>query len=129
MEVIKKGYRISDTKNLFINCISSCKNAINVEPNGVCSICSCVSERGIKAGHLSENGDIIITKEMEYYGIKNQVTTDREMCLQCKMLPICMGGCSYARYKNKDFCRGQKPNGLSIEDRIKLHYYYDTISN
>lgn len=127
--VIEKGYRISDTKNLFINCINSCKNAINVEPNGVCSVCSCVSETGVKAGYLNENGDIVITKEKEYYGIKNQITTDREMCVKCKMLPICMGGCSYARYKNKDFCRGKKPNGLSIDDRVKLHYYYDTVSN
>lgn len=126
---IEKGYVYGNTSLSFATCSYGCKNSITIEPNGKCSICSCMSEKGLKAGYINELGNIVIEDEGTYLKMRNLLATDREMCLQCKKLPMCMGGCLYARYKNGNkSCVGKGPDGLVLEDKIKLHYLYDLVS-
>lgn len=122
---IEKGYTYEDTRPSIATCSYACKNALTIEPNGQCSICSCMSEFGLKAGYINDNGNLILKNEAEYLKIKNLLATDREMCKKCKKLPLCMGGCSYARYKDNNFCDKNGSEGLSIDQRIILHYLYD----
>lgn len=128
MKAIEKGYIYADTSNSLSNCKYSCKNALTIEPNGECSICSCISESGIKSGYINDSGNLILENEVDYYKIKNLLATDRDMCLNCTNLPMCMGGCAFARYKNPNYCSGKGAGGLTIDEKIKLHYYYDSLS-
>ncbi|MDO4704239.1 radical SAM protein [Tannerella sp.] len=82
-------------------------------------------------GELSETGDIIWNagiNEMMFA----QSNFDNEMCLSCKLLPICTGPCyqNYRDYKegrSKTFCF-QKDNEIDVEMFI-IQYYLTTIKH
>lgn len=122
---IEYGYQYYDTKNSFCNCENVVQNSLTVEPDGKCSICSCIGETGLKIGYLNNDGDLVYTNEGKSLKIKNLLTTSRDMCNECKRLPMCMGGCAYSRYKNENFCSHGGASGLSLDEVIRLHYYYD----
>jgi len=122
---IDKGYIYYNTSNKMVLCEGGAKSSLTIGPNGNISVCSVASENGMKIGRIDKHGNIIIDNKSEYYKFHNTFVTDREMCRKCKQLPMCMGGCRYALYKNDKICNGLRPEGLSLEERIILHYYND----
>mgnify|MGYP000852071854 FL=1 len=80
-------------------------------------------------GELSETGDIIWNSGInEMMFAKSNF--DNEMCLSCKLLPICTGPCyqnyrDYKEGKSKTFCY-QKDNEVNVEAFI-VEYYLETI--
>lgn len=91
----KKIYRFGPIYNacqLYLN------NSYVISPD--LEIESCTSnEKSI--GKISQNGDIIYNDNYKY---KSQYMIPDEKCKECRLLPLCMGGCPYKRSKNLNSC-------------------------
>lgn len=127
---IEKGYRYNNISNgSFRSCEACCRNSFMVEPNGIISPCTIAGENGMHYGELSKDGDINFKNIEIFYKFHNISAFDSEMCKKCIQLPMCMGGCKYSRYENPNICNKNIPDGLSLEEKIKLHYYHDLKHN
>lgn len=66
---------------------------------------SCTSDCKI-IGCINNNGDIVPNEK--YYKKYNAVNYNNEECLTCKVLPMCMGGCSLIKAQGKCGCIPEK---------------------
>ena len=88
-------------------------------------MCKCANELGHPAcsfGKILENGDVELDYEklVSWFNANYDVFTN-EKCLNCKLLPDCLGGCPLYRIKNKERkCRSF--------DMVSLPNYYEEIS-
>lgn len=124
-ESIEKGYPYFNVSNSLVICRECTKNSITVEPDGVISPCSYASEDGCKLGKLSSNGKLEFKDKSTFLKLKNLTIMDNENCKKCIKLPLCMGGCRYARYKDGNYCNQLRPDGMTLDEKIKLQYYND----
>ena len=76
-------------------------------------------------GYLSDNGKIFIERHADFNMLQTLSARDNPKCLQCIELPFCINSCIYARYKDNTKCIGKNGDGLSLEERALLDYYYD----
>lgn len=60
-----------------------------------------------------------------FIDIKNIVASENPICKKCIQLPMCMGGCKYNRYINSLLCSKKSADNMTLEEKIKLHYYSD----
>lgn len=125
---IDKGFKpFQSFSTATCSCEAGFKNSFIIEPNGIVSPCSGGSEDGLQFGELDYSGNIKFKNKGAYYKFKNTSPLNSDKCKKCIQLPMCMGGCLYSRYKNPDICNGLLPDGLSLHDKIRLHYYRDLI--
>ncbi|MGH4124767.1 MAG: insulinase family protein [Clostridium sp.] len=121
---IEKGFKVfRNFSTATCSCEAAFKNSFIIEPNGVVSPCSSASEDGLQFGELDECGNIKFENKEAYFKFKNTSPLNSEKCKNCVQLPMCMGGCTYSRYKNPEIFNGLVPDGLSLHEKIKLHYY------
>ena len=96
----------------FLYCGADYYNNYVILPNGDIAKCGVTME---KFGELNKNGEIIITNQGDYikWMAKDPFTFNKpfEECENCKLFPICMGGCSriYKKF-NKVGCFQYKNN-------------------
>lgn len=122
---IEKGYSYLGTRNNFSICERTFDNMISVLPNGELVSCSEECKRTAAFGKL-ENGAIIINDEAAAFKAENRASiTENERCRNCIELPMCMGGCVQARLKKPNYCAKFVPDGLSVEEKAKLHIFSD----
>jgi len=119
---IIKGFRYDDKLNSLVKCEGGTPNAITIYPNGKLSFCSMAAEEELFYGEL-KNNDVKITNKGLFYKFNNISVFDDSSCIKCKLLPMCMGSCMLARFKDKNKCT--KKRGLSLDEKIKLHYLSD----
>ena len=65
-----------------------------------CSSCECTDE--FEQGYIDESGQIHLN---EHY--RNRINASPfadDECRNCVVLPLCMGGCTYCRLRQKKFC-------------------------
>lgn len=130
IKAIDMGYLFYNTGNSFSNRCDTCKkNSISIEPTGKLAMCSPMAEKGLYYGTLSEDGNIKYSNIDNYVKFQNLSVFDSENCTQCTQLPMCSGGCKYSKYVDKNVCNGNVPDGLTLEQKIKLHYYSDLKNN
>lgn len=122
---IDEGYVYTNKRNSFVQCELCSKNGMVIEPTGRIVPCSPAAEKGLYFGHLGDDGSFILENASLYYKLKTITALDSDGCRECVELPMCMGKCKLSRYVDKDICNSAVPDGLSVEDRIKLHYYSD----
>ncbi len=125
LNAINKGYAFYNTTNSFMTCEVCVKNGITIEPTCEVVPCSMASEKGYTFGKIDEHGNLIMENKNFFYGLKNTTALKSKKCAECIMLPMCMGKCKLSRYLNPDICNMRIPDGLSLEEIIKLHYYSD----
>ncbi|MDF2520950.1 MAG: radical protein [Clostridia bacterium] len=128
-KAMDKGYTSFNKANAYKQCELCSKNGMLIEPNGRIVPCSPAAEKGLYFGHLDDDGRFILEDSSLYYKLKTISALKSEGCKECVELPMCMGKCKLSRYVNKDVCNSAVPDGLSVEERIKLHYYSDVKLN
>ena len=122
---IKLGYQFSERKNLFHACEVCVAHGYIIDSEAKYIICANDDDKHV-LGKIEENGDLNISNISLVYKIKNTSTLKNESCRECKRLPLCIGTCKKARYKNNVGCINKDlPSGLTIEEMAKLDYLYD----
>lgn len=127
-EALEMGYKYPNTSNGFNVCESSYNHMVSILPTGKVVMCSEGYEDEDGFGEIQKDGSIQMTNSDVFNTFKSvSSATDRPMCIRCKELPMCMGGCMKARMKNSYNCARAVPDGLSLEEKIKIHYLNDLI--
>ncbi len=120
-----EGYIYSNKINKLVQCELCSKNGMAIEPTGRIVPCSPCAEKGLSFGYLDDNGKFVLENSALYFKLKTVSALKRERCRECIELPMCMGKCKYSMYVDNEICNSAVPDGLTVEDRIKLHYYSD----
>ena len=69
-------------------------NSFIVGADGSLFFCDTMSDQKQAAGHICEDGELIIEKGMEVWkGSVFEETDTLAACYSCKLFPICLGGC------------------------------------
>lgn len=85
-----------------------------IDPYG--NVCKCWSELGMSEYYIGNIAkDMDLTQRLLQYSLYD-VFSD-EKCSNCKVLPLCMGGCPEKRINNKERCTSYK---YMLEKRIKV---------
>lgn len=128
-EALEQGYHYSGISNNFGVCERTFDNSISILPNGEIVICSEEYKLDKSYGRV-ENGKIIYNDSNTFIRAENRPSiTENERCRKCIELPMCMGGCVKERVNNIDYCAKFVPDGLSVEEKVKLHIKHDWYYN
>lgn len=102
-----------------IGCPFSGDSCYMIEPDLKLCFCTSSDNNGeFLYGLIDENGEENIDMNNYLNRIKYSPFKD-EKCLNCKILPLCMGGCPLKNFLGKEACI---PERYSIEDYVKLLY-------
>ena len=126
---IDKGFNYFNKCNNYCKCEAFMKNSFLVDPSGKIAACSMCAENGFYYGKISDKGELMISKKSEYFKLHSLTVLDNERCKKCVELPMCMGGCTYARYNDNNYCAKTLGDGMNLEQKIKLHYYSDLVQH
>jgi len=126
---VDKGFRYYNTSNTYSKCEGNLKNSFTVQPDCRITPCSICAEKGFYYGKISEKGELRINNKSEYFKFHTRTVFDNERCIKCIDLPMCMGGCACARYKEINFCTKEYTHEINLNDIVKLHYHNDLTHN
>ncbi|WGS64346.1 radical SAM/SPASM domain-containing protein [Marinitoga aeolica] len=111
----EKGFEISSFfKNPLYSCSAGLPNTFTFTPDGKITICTGIDPLNNEnnMGYLDPKGNLIITNKKLYNKLysRNRDVFEFEECRKCNLLPICFGGCAYARKikEKNDFCIPEK---------------------
>lgn len=108
-----------------INCEFDNHNNFLIETNGEIYQCSSSDRQGLfYLGEINSNG-IIKHNKPNFVRKMLREPFDKEKCLECKVLPMCMGGCNYEEQQGMEECIPEK---YIINDLVK-YYYLSQINN
>jgi len=108
------GYNINRCGHLTMSCALDRQSAYVFTPN--LEIESCTSdEKAI--GRLDDEGNLIYHNN--YYLKMLRRSLDKPKCKHCKVMPMCMGGCTLLESKHKESCIPEK---YIINELIPLYY-------
>jgi uncharacterized protein len=122
---IDKGYPYIDKTNTLLKCEAGSPNSVTIDPKGNLTFCSMAGEEGLTFGYMNNTGNIKFTDQSLYFNFHNASPFKDKACTECIELPMCMAGCKFAKFKNPNMCVVKAKGGMSLEERIKLHYYSD----
>ncbi len=124
-QAIEKGYTYAGRSNRYTGCHAGLKNATVIDTSGNVLLCSNTDSEEKRMGVISDNGKIRIERMADYYNLKTVSALDNPECRECIELPFCISSCKYARLHDNSKCLGKSGDGLSLEERALLDYYYD----
>lgn len=116
--LLEEGYKVPKYISGGTNCPFDCSNNFMVTSDLEmlrCSSCDKTSEAIL--GNIKDGK--IIYDEKNYKEKMNTIAYDNEKCLNCKVLPICKGGCYLKRSLNMDECI---PEVYFLDDYVKMLY-------
>lgn len=116
--LLEEGYKVPKYISGGTNCPFDCSNNFMVTSDLEmlrCSSCDKTSESIL--GNIKDGK--IIYDEKNYKEKMNTIAYDNEKCLNCKVLPICKGGCYLKRSLNMDECI---PEVYFLDDYVKMLY-------
>lgn len=124
-KAIEKGYIYNNRQNRYIGCLAGVKSALTINADGSVLLCSNTSKGEKRLGYLGNSGNVCIERIEDYYEIHTISALKNPECQGCIELPFCMATCVYARTKCNTKCLGKRNDGLTLEERALLDYYYD----
>lgn len=124
LRAIEMGYNYPGRYNNYAGCWNCGNNSLVVNTNG--DVMFCTNSESLGAiGSLRENGKIQYKNKTWYEQNLMKSARDNVTCKECKELPFCIGNCRLARLNDNSKCKGKHNDGLSLEERARLDYYYD----
>lgn len=128
-KAMEMGFFCHERRNRYAHCHACLKNAIVVNCNGDIILCSNTDREEKRVGYLTEDGNIRVERIGAYYKMGVLSARENPRCRDCVELPYCIGSCKYKRMKNNVGCTGHRGDGLKLEERALLDYYYDRSAN
>lgn len=106
----EKGYHIENRCEYedFGFCEADNLGFYTIDPLGNIYLCVHDYKPEFAVGNVVEG--IIAAKQAEFYSFKNTSVLNDYECLNCKVLPICNGGCRKFRFEGKKQCIFEKDN-------------------
>ena len=99
----------------------------SIDTNGNILFCTSTDNSKKVVGNLGDNGSIQY-KNLEKYNQELLYSIrDNIKCRNCIELPLCIGRCKLAMIQSPQECMGKHNDGLTVEERAKLDFYYDQI--
>ena len=126
-KAMELGYVYAERWNDYLPCAPARENSITINTNGELLLCTNTDENEKAIGKLELDGNIKIWREKAEYKMKKVSATENIKCRECKQLPWCISMCKYMRMKDNTKCIGKRGDGLSIEEKALLDYYYDLL--
>lgn len=121
MKMTKRGFTstFNFPKSTDYHCMADNDNAFAITPSGGITKCwNEVDNPDAEIGHLLKPFTDKMKKNLERWRSRNPFELE---CKECKLLPICMGGCPYQfLHSGKLDCHSWKPH----LDESLLFYYY-----
>lgn len=104
-------------------CMARNMSSMVVGPDG--EMYKCWNDVGIKEREVGSIGDKITNKGLWLQYVSGALQWDDSECANCRLLPVCNGGCPYTRIRNK--YHGENKNNCilhknNLEDFLYLHY-------
>lgn len=119
----KRGYSIYvKPSTSYISCGSITEHAYVVDPYlDVYNCWDFIGHKELRSGYIDEENRL--RWENNHFAILSREPWSNERCRECKVLPICNGGCTAkAYYSTNDFCSMVcDPTHEIIDKKIKLH--------
>ncbi|WP_195892655.1 radical SAM/SPASM domain-containing protein [Desnuesiella massiliensis] len=123
--LIDQGFSFDMEKAYLNHCPASNNNFITINPDGKVVPCPVSSSLGYYYGHISDQGEFIISEEELYYRHKNMALNNKEKCINCAYLPLHSGNCAMAKENTLIKCPYNNHHFLNPKEKILLHYYND----
>ena len=124
-KAIEKGYAYNKRRNKYIGCQAGKKGAVTINTDGSVLLCANTEKDENRLGYLRSDGKVCIERKEAFYKIHTVTALKNPECQNCVELPFCMATCAYARLKSNEKCLGRRNDGLTLEERALLDYYYD----
>ncbi|WP_425448703.1 radical SAM protein [Dethiothermospora halolimnae] len=102
-----------------ISCEFDCIDNFLIETDGKIYQCtSSNNEDSFYLGYIDEDGNVQFKED---HIVKKMLRSpfNKEKCVDCKLLPMCMGGCVYEEKHNRDECIPEK---YIIDHLLELYY-------
>ncbi|MDO5016614.1 MAG: SPASM domain-containing protein [Eubacteriales bacterium] len=120
----RAGYDFPRNYTKTVGCEFECTNTFLLDTDLKAYFCTaCEPNDFYYQGRINKESQLELnenySKRMEL-----NIFSDAE-CLSCKVLPMCMGGCTYMRVKGKKFCIPEK---FILDDYI-LRLYSEAVKN
>jgi len=122
-QAINRGFRLSNRslqRQVHTFCGANCRHHFVIDPNARLQRCyddlGHADTQGI--GYINDEGEEVIDKYHNYLSWISWDPFEIEECRECKVLPLCMGGCSYHEIRQ----------GLGVEPGcLKLRYNLEQV--
>ncbi len=120
----EKGYHVENRCEAvdFRFCEADNPGYYTIDPLGNIYLCVHDYKPEVSVGHVRDG--IHQSKEPQYLAFRNVSVLDDNECLQCKVLPICNGGCKKFRLEGKKQCIFEKDN---LDLYVENIYHRNTI--
>lgn len=126
LKAIQMGYEYGQRRNHYGGCQTCGHHSFTIDTKGNVLFCTNSGDENNIVGKLRENGTIQYNNLAKHQQMLMTSARDNEACVDCIELPICTGRCRLARIKNNRGCMGAHNDGLSLVERARLDYYYDS---
>lgn len=119
-----KGYHIENRCEMdkFCFCEADDPGYYTIDPLGNIYLCVHDYKPEFAVGNVREG--IYQSKVSQYQNFRNVSVLDDAECMQCKVLPICNGGCRKIRFEGKKQCIFEKEN---LDLYVENIYHRNTI--
>lgn len=123
-EAVKLGFRIYDYPGPMFSCCAAIgSNYFIVEPDG--TLLACWETVGRKDMSIGKIENSILKLNDNYYEWLSYSPFEKKECLNCSVLPICMGGCPYRSIYKSKFSPQQRNTcsfwKYNLKDRMKFY--------
>jgi uncharacterized protein len=123
-EAVKLGFKIHDYPGRsFSGCAAIGSNYFTVEPDG--GLHACWETVGRKEMRIGKMEDSVLKLNDNYNKWLSYSPFEKKGCLDCSVLPMCMGGCPYRSIYGGQFSPQQRNTcslwKYNIEDRMKFY--------
>ncbi len=119
IEARRKGFNVNlQPEPLFVNCMAVAMNTFVIDPNGL--LYKCWNDCGLRqeaVGYLNEQGHAVLNRKIAKWLLWHPF--DIPGCRECKILPLCLGGCPYKKMHNIKSCTRWK---YSIKEILNFLY-------
>ena len=126
---IEMGYNYSERENDYSGCLTCGNRRMVIDTNGDILFCTNANSKTGVIGELKENGVITYKNRDKYMQMIMTSVRENEECQRCIELPFCIKRCRLERVQQNKRCYGKQNDGLSLEERAKLDFYYDWYNN
>lgn len=124
--LIDRGYKYD---NDYITCEEYFENGCTIDSSGKLIVGDDYDYSEYTSDNLGEKDNVIISKFNDPNKLEIMSVLDNKECLDCVELPLCVVSNKLGKIDGTSECISREVDGLELNERILLEYYYDKKRN